>query len=144
MADNTLPLHLGQRCLALVERTHQTISPRALPARMWTKRNAVAIAMLPEALGVLRAASAAFKIRVFLWLLAAVLLGLSPDSEARTAYLRPGCPRQKAERALGGVALLDRLAEGRTLGHAGQKFTGGKFKKWNVRTFPNPTPLPVA
>jgi hypothetical protein len=45
---------------------------------MWTKRNAVAIAMLPEALGVLRAASAAFKIRVFLWLLAAVLLGLSP------------------------------------------------------------------
>lgn len=78
MADNTLPLQLGHKCLALVESTHRTASPRELPGKMCTKRNAIAIAMLPEALVIARAASAAFKVRVFLWLLAAVLLGLSP------------------------------------------------------------------
>lgn len=76
--NKILPVELVQRSLALVERTHQTLSPRDLPRMIASKRNAVAVAMLPEASVILGAATSSFKMRVCLWASAALILGLAP------------------------------------------------------------------
>ena len=77
MAERILPIELGWKSLALVERLHQTVNPSGLPTRIATKRNAVAIALLPEAFVVLQAATASFKTRMFCWVVAAIALCLS-------------------------------------------------------------------
>ncbi|HVO33040.1 MAG TPA: hypothetical protein VMU17_03935 [Elusimicrobiota bacterium] len=75
-ADPIIPLELGRKVLALVERTHQTIDPRGLPSKIATRRNLVAVAMPPEAFAIPGAASSIFKIRISLWVFATgVLLG---------------------------------------------------------------------
>jgi len=75
LRDNVIiPVDLGRKALALVERTHEGVSSRGLVNKLSTKRNMVAAAMLPQALTALRAATSTFKIRVFLWVLAAVVI----------------------------------------------------------------------
>jgi hypothetical protein len=71
-----MPPALLQNCSALINRTHQTVGRRALVGRVANKRNTVALAILPGRLTLLRATASAFKIRVLLWLLAAVALVL--------------------------------------------------------------------
>ncbi len=77
MTDAIIPVELGRKALALVERTHQTVNPRVLPGKIATRRNAVAMAMLPEGTTILRAATSTFKIRVFLWIMIPVVLAIS-------------------------------------------------------------------
>lgn len=72
--DAIIPVDLGRKALALVERTHESVSSRGLANKISTKRNMVAAAMLPQAFTALRAATSTFKIRVFLWVLAAVVI----------------------------------------------------------------------
>lgn len=78
MTDKILPVDLIKKSLALVERTHQTVSPRNLPRMIASKRNAVAVAMLPEAVFILRAAVSSFRLRVGCWAFAGLALVLSP------------------------------------------------------------------
>lgn len=78
MTDKILPVALIQKSLALVERTHQTRSRPNLPKMISSKRNAVAVAMLPEAFLILRAAVSSFRIRVGLWVFAGLAFALSP------------------------------------------------------------------
>ena len=78
MTDKILPIDLIQKSLALVEKTHQTLSSRNLPRMIASKRNAVAVVMLPEAPLILRAAASSFRIRVGLWVFAGLALALSP------------------------------------------------------------------
>lgn len=75
--DAIIPLELGRKALAVVERTHQTVNARGLPNKIATRTNAVAVAMLPEAFVILRAATSTFKIRLFLWVLAIGVLIVS-------------------------------------------------------------------
>ena len=75
--DAIIPVELGRKVLALVERTHQTVNARGLPNRIATRRNAVSVAMLPEAFVILRAATSTFKIRLFLWVMVIGVLGVS-------------------------------------------------------------------
>ncbi|MHB9026541.1 MAG: hypothetical protein ACYC7E_20590 [Armatimonadota bacterium] len=78
MTEKIMPVDLVQKSFALVERTHQSLSARDLPKRIALKRNAVAVAMLPEAFTILQAATSSFKLRVFLWILAGLAIVLSP------------------------------------------------------------------
>ncbi len=87
MTETVLPADLVQKCLALVQRTHQTLSPRMLSRKIATRRNAVTVMMLPEASAILGAATSAFKIRVLLWVLAAAALVLSPFLTGRLLIL---------------------------------------------------------
>lgn len=70
LTDAALPRELLQKCMSVVEAVHrQAISSSGLPKKIATRRNAVATALLPEAMVVLRAATSTFKIRAFLWAL---------------------------------------------------------------------------
>lgn len=77
LSQAVMPVELVRKCLYIAELRHRTISTRALPAKIWAKRNAIAVVMLPEAHTVLAAATSAFKIRLFLWAIAGIALALA-------------------------------------------------------------------
>jgi hypothetical protein len=78
MDNKVLPVELVRRTLGLVQNTHKTVSAGILPGMIATKRNAVAMAMLPEASVILQAAISTFRIRVGLWIVAAIAVVISP------------------------------------------------------------------
>src|SRR5438128_1782011 len=78
MPDKILPVDLIRKSLALVERSHQAMSARNLPRMIASKKNTVAVAMLPEAVFILRAAVSSFRLRVGCWAFAGLALVLSP------------------------------------------------------------------
>lgn len=68
MSADSLPKELVFKCLGLIERTHKSIGLSNLPARVWEKRNMVALACLPDALAIMGSARGAFKRRALCWL----------------------------------------------------------------------------